>query len=73
MSALGQKRTLFTAPLYVRFAPESGHSDYRQVPEADIQSDLAECPLINTLAAWPTILPLIGEVSNTSPSHIALL
>ena len=57
MSALGRKRTLFTASLYVRFAPESGHSDYRQVPEADIQSDLAECPLINTLAAWPTIYP----------------
>jgi hypothetical protein len=26
MSAMGgQKRTLFTASLYVRFAPESGH------------------------------------------------
>jgi hypothetical protein len=29
MSAKGQKRTLFTASLYVRFAPQSGHSDYR--------------------------------------------
>ena len=29
MSAKGQKRTLFTASLYVRFTPESGHSDYR--------------------------------------------
>ena len=29
MSAKGHKRTLFTASLYVRFAPESGHSDYR--------------------------------------------
>jgi hypothetical protein len=25
MSALGQKRTLFMLPLYVCFAPESGH------------------------------------------------
>jgi hypothetical protein len=31
MSALGQKRTLFTASLYVRFAPESGHLS-AQVP-----------------------------------------
>ena len=56
MSALGQKRTLFTAPLYVRFAPESGHSDYRNMSakcqKQTSQSDLAECPLINTLAAW---------------------
>ena len=25
MSAMGQKRTLFTVPFYVCFAPESGH------------------------------------------------
>ena len=25
MSALGQKRTLFTVPFYFCFAPESGH------------------------------------------------
>ena len=29
MSAMGQKRTLSTVSLYVRFAPESGHSEYR--------------------------------------------
>jgi hypothetical protein len=26
---MGQKRTLFTVPFYVCFAPEGGHSDYR--------------------------------------------
>ena len=31
MSALGQKRTLVTAPLYVRSIPESGHSATRLV------------------------------------------
>jgi len=29
MSALGQKRTLFTMPIYVRFTPNSGHSHRR--------------------------------------------
>jgi hypothetical protein len=37
MSAMGQKRTLFTASLYFRITPESGHSDYRDSMSAKCQ------------------------------------
>lgn len=46
MSALGQKRTPFTASLYVRFTPESGHSGYRTA-----------CPLSAISREEPRIAP----------------
>ena len=47
MSARGQKRTPFTASLYVRFTPESGHSGYRTA-----------CPLSAKSRHWPKQHPL---------------
>ena len=56
MSAVGQKRTLFTASLYVRFTPESGHSGYRTACPLSANSGLE--------ALWAEFLEDLGTITS---------
>ena len=55
MSALDQRRTLFTASLYVRFTPKSGHAHRRHRCPAE-----ADAPI---LAAYWMIAPRYGSIT----------
>src|SRR4029450_1693213 len=61
MSALGQKRTLFTASLYVRFAPESGHSDHRTACPLSAITRLSHALAKQHLGAATNVIQLEGQ------------
>src|SRR6188474_961816 len=61
MSALGRKRTLFTASLYVRFAPESGHSDHRTACPLSAISRLSHALAKQHLGAATNVIQLEGQ------------